>query len=104
MKLSVRNRWVEALRSGHYKQARYFLRADGAYCALGVLCFSLEDTDSYIELGDLRGTIAGLNDDIGMSFPEIATWIEKHVPVEDDLQLDTIEWFANNYEPEEVLV
>ena len=30
--------WVEALRSGHYQQARGRLKRDAGYCCLGVLC------------------------------------------------------------------
>lgn len=30
--------WVEALRSGNYKQGAGFLCKDGKYCCLGVLC------------------------------------------------------------------
>lgn len=30
--------WVEALRSGEYKQGKSFLRQDNAYCCLGVAC------------------------------------------------------------------
>lgn len=31
-------RWVDALRSGKYKQARGRLKTDDGYCCLGVLC------------------------------------------------------------------
>ena len=30
--------WLEALRSGKYKQGRRFLRNNGEFCCLGVLC------------------------------------------------------------------
>lgn len=30
--------WIEALRSGEFKQGKTHLKADGAYCCLGVLC------------------------------------------------------------------
>lgn len=30
--------WVEALESGKYKQGTLWLKADGKYCCLGVLC------------------------------------------------------------------
>jgi hypothetical protein len=40
MNNQVKQLWVEALRSGEYKQSTGFLHnhADGSYCALGVLC------------------------------------------------------------------
>jgi hypothetical protein len=31
-------KWVDALRSGNYKQGRFFLRDGDTYCCLGVLC------------------------------------------------------------------
>jgi hypothetical protein len=37
--LDLRKKWVDALRSGKYKQGKGSLRsANGAYCCLGVLC------------------------------------------------------------------
>ena len=38
MNAEVKKQWVEALRSGEYKQTQGHLRKDGQYCCLGVLC------------------------------------------------------------------
>lgn len=38
MKEKVKNLWVEALRSGKYKQAKQHLKSNQGYCCLGVLC------------------------------------------------------------------
>lgn len=38
MNAKVKRMWVRALRSKKYDQGRQFLRVDGAYCCLGVLC------------------------------------------------------------------
>lgn len=39
LNIEVRHRWIAALRSDKYKQARGRLRtSDGGYCCLGVLC------------------------------------------------------------------
>ena len=39
MKLRLKKRWVEALRSGNYDQGTYRLRNGGdGFCCLGVLC------------------------------------------------------------------
>lgn len=38
MNADLKTAWVEALRSGKYKQTQKFLRVDGGYCCLGVLC------------------------------------------------------------------
>lgn len=34
----LRQKWLNALRSGRYQQGRRHLRKDGRYCCLGVLC------------------------------------------------------------------
>lgn len=34
----VKEKWLEALRSGKYKQATEVLRTDNHFCCLGVLC------------------------------------------------------------------
>lgn len=36
--LAFRRKWIRALRSGKYQQAREQLREDGAFCCLGVAC------------------------------------------------------------------
>lgn len=38
MNQAIKERWVEALRSGEYNQTRGRLRDDAGYCCLGVLC------------------------------------------------------------------
>lgn len=39
MKKAIKKKWLEALRSGEYKQGRAVLRtADDKFCCLGVLC------------------------------------------------------------------
>ena len=39
MNIDVKRRWIEALRSGQYRQGAGYLRAtDGTWCCLGVLC------------------------------------------------------------------
>jgi hypothetical protein len=37
--LDLRKKWVDALRSGDYKQGKHYLRSgDDSFCCLGVLC------------------------------------------------------------------
>jgi hypothetical protein len=44
MKHQIKKRWVEALRSGKYKQGKDYLCRDGDFCCLGVLCeLAVED-------------------------------------------------------------
>ena len=38
MNQEIKQKWVEALRSGKYKQTTYVLRREDSYCCLGVLC------------------------------------------------------------------
>jgi len=38
MNKRVKRLWIKALRSRKYRQARGWLRDDGAFCCLGVLC------------------------------------------------------------------
>jgi hypothetical protein len=38
MNTEIKSLWVEALRSGEYRQAQGKLRKDEGYCCLGVLC------------------------------------------------------------------
>jgi len=38
LKPEIKERWLEALRSGKYKQTTGYLRDDDGFCCLGVLC------------------------------------------------------------------
>lgn len=38
MDQDIKNRWIDALRSGNYKQTQNFLSTSDGYCCLGVLC------------------------------------------------------------------
>lgn len=48
MNASIKQAWVEALRSGKYKQGRHSLREGNCYCCLGVL------TDLYAKKHNLK--------------------------------------------------
>lgn len=100
MKKQLRDDWVNALRSGEYKQTTNTLRRfdeDGnpSYCCLGVL--SVLCDAPYAQISDNFLThvnlvvghavdgdclLANMNDE-GKSFPFIADWIEANVPVEE---------------------
>lgn len=49
MNLEVKAEWLEALRSGNYKQTTRKLKKDGGYCCLGVLCdvYTKKNKDMY---------------------------------------------------------
>lgn len=105
MDTKIRDTWIEALRSGKYKQGNHHMRIedsdDGSltYCCLGVLTDALGDWEGYEDyLGKGHAiqcqetyapAIAGLgweeqvdftimNDKSLMSFEQIATYIEEN--------------------------
>jgi len=105
MKPEIKQMWVEALRSGKYKQGQYRLRRnDDSFCCLGVLCDVVdhsswsshlnEDSYSYddqfltisesmkkyveLEVEECRDLV-NLNDGCAKSFSEIADYIEENL-------------------------
>lgn len=81
----LKAKWVKALRSGEYEQARETLRTrrpEGhfAYCCLGVLMdITGEAHFNYTlieQLGVRNSTFIKMNDDDRKSFSEIADYIE----------------------------
>lgn len=101
-----RNKWLTALRSGKYKKGVGQLKnSQGEYCCLGVLaeiagceefsvyeCYYFDENRyeapekamKFVGLKTKAGycnnvgrSLSGLNDD-GLSFPEIADFIEQH--------------------------
>jgi len=38
MNPQIKQKWVDALRSGEYQQGQNYLRTDNGFCCLGVLC------------------------------------------------------------------
>lgn len=98
----IKAKWIAALRSGKYPQAKAALRTDVGYCCLGVLCdvvrpngwsqpfaqpewkhlgeYSAPDPSIgvEIELSSLsQEWLVHLNDAAGKSFAEIADYIEQ---------------------------
>ena len=92
--------WVEALRSGKYKQGKFYLydRDKNTYCCLGVLgCLLGQQLDAMEKQGDLDAPIYepilqqigntsiaknlafDLNDSAVWSFSKIADHIEKNL-------------------------
>jgi hypothetical protein len=94
MKPEIKAKWVEALRSGEYKQGKGLLAEDNKFCCLGVLCevsgmpydhvrfflpnevkewAGLDSRNPMLPTGDL---LSDLNDN-GKRFTTIANLIEK---------------------------
>lgn len=107
MDAQLKAKWIEALRSGKYEQARGRLHTrDGGYCCLGVLCRvadleidedtgdavvgALESGDDYQPIYDIISKenappLWRRNDGLGefekaLSFAEIADYIEENIP------------------------
>jgi hypothetical protein len=99
MDADIKQRWVAALRSGHYKQGRFDLRfVDNTFCCLGVLVdlvepsywsrVPYEDQGSYPPesvrtrtgiTGEEERDLAHLNDWRHMNFDGIANYIENYL-------------------------
>ena len=107
MKEEIKDRWVEALRSGKYKQGKRALKQGENFCCLGVLCDITKDEigmewihdpggdfmDGYpslpppsvrdyagLHMGNptIERTSLALMNDTGVEFSVIADLIEKH--------------------------
>lgn len=96
-------KWIAALRSGEYKQGKFYLEHNGGYCCLGVACkiagAEAKSGTSYIHCdvhevpvllrscNSLTIRLANMNDGKGpngevtprKSFPEIADWIQENL-------------------------
>jgi hypothetical protein len=101
MKPEIKKLWVEALRSGKYKQGKYHLHTGDKYCCLGVLCdispfplvtgeklpsievlewSGLPDSNPDVWIKNDLVPIARVNDCVkGYGFKRIADLIEKHL-------------------------
>lgn len=89
MDKELKAKWVEALRSGKYKQGRSRLKHAGRHCCLGVLCevagVKASSDDGNLPLGfqpipvPVEGVLINMNDDTRNSFAEIADYIEANL-------------------------
>lgn len=105
MKAELKARWLTALRSGTYVQAREHLHTPEGFCCLGVLCdvagaewkknvfgnmiprwpggvsmgfFALNKPEDFGLTSTIQNALMKKND-LGTSFAEIADWIETNV-------------------------
>ncbi len=91
MKPDIKAQWLEALRSGKYKQGRGMLYREGKYCVIGVLKFAVAANSVDNVLHGLYGRnnlaevecITILNDVTRLTFPQLADIIERFVETED---------------------
>lgn len=99
----LKAKWITALRSGEYTQGQNYLKANGNYCCLGVLCEvygGFKETTRPTGASLFNGGVALFNDEmldaVGLkfrtaenlmqmndayrkSFNEIADWIEENL-------------------------
>lgn len=73
MNSEVRDKWVEALRSGRYAQGQAQLRRQDDYCCLGVLC-DLSGLGSWKRVGDNGYYEVGHDLRAGMPPDAVTTW------------------------------
>lgn len=121
MKKDIAIRWVEALRSGKYGQAQTQLKDGDNYCCLGVLCEITQDRHAYRFDGNtlrcedeaereilpdsIRGAFGitlnqqddftGMNDDMGMSFAQIADYIQAKF-IDETFEFGPTSWCEKN--------
>lgn len=102
MEKSIKNKWIKALKSGEYRQARGKLKRGSRMCCLGVLCdiidpkgwkkntFYFKDTynngslsDSVLSYSKLEEEEMNhciiMNDEDKLSFEEIAKYIKENL-------------------------
>lgn len=90
------NAWIQALRSGKYKQCQVSMRKGDSFCALGLGYFKMSKKKWDMESGNQsrynylkeRGidveTIWMMNDAGHKTFPQIADWIEANISPKED--------------------
>lgn len=71
----IQKRWVDALRSGKYKQGRRRLRKGDEHCCLGVLC-ELAAEDGVVQRFQ-SGDLYSYGDVVCLSFPpiDVMNWV-----------------------------
>jgi hypothetical protein len=89
MNPAIKKQWVEALRSGEYKQGREYLRQGDKFCCLGVLCdlygkqhgvgwhgktinYMLDETSSLPESVEKWAGVAGYSPEVVMNDKTVA--------------------------------
>lgn len=109
--------WLDALRSGKYKQGKNYLQSSMGYCCLGVGCKVLIEVDKLIldDNGFIEGTfpiaqnapswlgkinhkvndrsgvsLVALNDEYDFTFPQIANVIESYLREDDEALLQAL--------------
>lgn len=93
MDQKLKTKWIKALRSGKFKQGKFYFEKDNHFCCLGVLCYTQEKTIMLNEITSNWSAVDMISDkdqsiltimndgfqgDV-KTFPEIADWIESNL-------------------------
>lgn len=98
MNSEIKVKWIEALRSGKYKQGKDALRSRNTYCCLGVLCEVVrsqghggewvlgDNTDGFDFNEGTSGTVLPntLRKYLGMESTEQFNWQDKLIKMNDE--------------------
>lgn len=95
MNPELKEKWLEALRSGKYEQGQGRLACEGHFCCLGVLVevaqawHANDPTHGHLNMtwrtehagldDNTESNLIDMNDVLSCDFPEIADWIEKNL-------------------------
>jgi hypothetical protein len=76
MNQQVKEKWITALRSGEYTQAREFLRTDYGYCCLGVLTdlYLKEVNEQWVPFSESEGVFYLYDDRESCLSPKVSEW------------------------------
>lgn len=97
---TIRTNWLNALRSGAYRQTQSSFADSDGFCVLGVLCVANNEPALNSGAGNWLYASTALSKDFrtadrliaqlwtmndsGWDFPALANWIEANVPLEED--------------------
>lgn len=78
MNQEIKTKWIEALKSGKYKQGREHLRAGDDFCCLGVLCdiYKNQSTEKVEWESPDRGNVYSILNHSGVLPKPVQEWAE----------------------------
>ena len=79
MNQEIKQKWIEALRSGSYSQTKQQLKKENSFCCLGVLCdlYLKENNQDWVIQGNDAGVIVHDEEEYYMPLIEVAVLPEK---------------------------
>lgn len=87
MNPEVKAKWLEALRSGEYKQGKERLQAGDRFCCLGVLCHLAVEAgviqEPYWEVEEGRGPVASYHQETAVLPKPVSEWAGLYVTLYD---------------------